>query len=695
MSDEQRPLLGVNSNDSERGIGDAPNSHSMRNNPWEFPGWGSRASISIVDGNIQSMSDVLTYSSINGSGTIGDASQVLEFKEEDVTLLGKKDQSLDLRATSQDEPVQSVDGSEHAKINQFLATAICGNDITSSIFYTSAICARDAGIWTPVSLLLVCLVLYLFRKVYGEVGSALPLNGGAYNVLLNTTSKTIASLAACLTLISYVATAVVSATSATQYLAGPGLWEWLAPHIYYSPIALLGFFAALNMVGIGESAIVALIIFVVHMITLLILVFASAGMLIYRNDWSIFMANWNAPSAHSVPYAIYFGFGAAMLGISGFETSSNFIEQQQPGVFPKTLRNMWATVTFFNPIIGALAVCTLSLTDIVNNDSGVLAAMAEAAVGKWLAVLVGADAFLVLSGSIITSYVGVIGLARRMSLDRCLPQFLLQVLPMRRTNHWIILGFFAICSSLYLLVQGNTETLAGVYTIAFLGVMCLFSIGNMLLKYKRSSLPREIRSSWLGVVISFSAVFAGLIATIIDNPQYLQYFAVYFVATAFLILVTLVRSRLLKILLFFTQIILRKFRRSRERVAQHISKAIQDINSQAIVFLASKDDPAYLNKAILYVRDNEQTNWIKIVHIYEDASLIPPNLQRNIEFLDHCYPKIRLDLITVHGTFSPATVDRLANVLNTPKNFMFIACPKDHLPHTIGDFGGVRMITHY
>jgi len=141
--------------------------------------------------------------------------------------------------------------------------------------------------------------------------------------------------------------------------------------------------------------------------------------------------------------------------------------------------------------------------------------------------------------------------------------------------------------------------------------------------------------------------------------------------------------------------VLRKFRKTRDKVSLSISAAIQVINSQSVVFLASKDDPAYLNKAILYVRDNEQTNWLRIVHVYEHEHLIPPNLQRNIEFLDHCYPKIRLDLILVHGVFCPETVEKIGSILNIPKNFMFIACPKERLPHRIGDFGGVRMITHY
>ena len=64
------------------------------------------------------------------------------------------------------------------------STAICGNDITSSVLYVSALCAAQAGVWAPLVLLAVGMVLYLYRSVYAEVGSALPLNGGTYTLLL-------------------------------------------------------------------------------------------------------------------------------------------------------------------------------------------------------------------------------------------------------------------------------------------------------------------------------------------------------------------------------------------------------------------------------------------------------------------------------------------------------------------------------
>ena len=96
------------------------------------------------------------------------------------------------------------------KLGQWLSTAICGNDITSSCLYVSAIAAVYAGALAPVVLLAVALILYLYRKIYTEVVEALPLNGGAYNCLLNSTSKFSAALAACMTILSYIATAVIS-----------------------------------------------------------------------------------------------------------------------------------------------------------------------------------------------------------------------------------------------------------------------------------------------------------------------------------------------------------------------------------------------------------------------------------------------------------------------------------------------------
>ena len=72
----------------------------------------------------------------------------------------------------------SKETGQRSKLGQLAATAICGNDITSSCLYVSALAIVYAGRWGPVALLLVAAVLYLFRSIYTEVVGALPLNGG-------------------------------------------------------------------------------------------------------------------------------------------------------------------------------------------------------------------------------------------------------------------------------------------------------------------------------------------------------------------------------------------------------------------------------------------------------------------------------------------------------------------------------------
>ena len=176
------------------------------------------------------------------------------------------------------------------KLSTFPATAICGNDITSSCLYVSALSIFYAGQYAFIALIIVSAVLYLFRKIYAEAVGALPLNGGAYNILLNTTSKNNASVAACLTILSYMATAVISASEGMHYLATiiPGI------PIIISTLVLLTLFLILSILGISESSKVASGIFVFHLTSIAVLM-GSVFWFIYLNGTSILIENFNLP----------------------------------------------------------------------------------------------------------------------------------------------------------------------------------------------------------------------------------------------------------------------------------------------------------------------------------------------------------------------------------------------------------------
>jgi amino acid transporter len=141
---------------------------------------------------------------------------------------------------------------KHEKLGELASTAISGNDISSSVLYVSALAILYAGQYAWITLLIVATVLFFFRKIYGEVVGALPLNGGAYNALLNTTSKRMSSLAATLTLLSYMATAVISAKEGMHYFLH--MFHASDNIIILATAGLLAIFAGLAIMGISESA---------------------------------------------------------------------------------------------------------------------------------------------------------------------------------------------------------------------------------------------------------------------------------------------------------------------------------------------------------------------------------------------------------------------------------------------------------
>lgn len=587
---------------------------------------------------------------------------------------------------SGDSPAHFTDPEKHKGLGQLAATAICGNDITSSCLYVSALAIIWAGIWAPVALLLVAGLLYLFRFVYAEVVGALPLNGGAYNALLNTTSKFRASMAACLTILSYMATAVISAYEAMHYVHA--LWEpW---PVQIATIGLLAVFTGLTILGISESAKVAIGIFIFHLVTLTVLVVGGIAFVL-TFGFSILALNYHTPVPGGFFGAIFFGFCVSLLGISGFESSANFVEEQAAGVFPKTLRNMWLAVTIFNPLLALLALCVVPLGEIMEHENTLLAHLGATSVGRELAIAIAIDAALVLSGAVLTSFVGVNGLVRRMTLDRCLPQFLLKQ-NRRGTTHRITILFFILAVSVLLITKGDLGALAGVYTISFLAVMALFGGGNILLKIKRASLPRETKASWVTVLVAIGAVVLGMLGNAKLNPTYLKVFLEYFIPTALVIIIMLERILVLKVIMIALARINAYFARPPSMLTWMIREKIQEILSQQFVFFTRGDNLANLNRAMLYILENEHTNRIKVVNVVPPGCECPPKLEEHLNVLDEIYPEIDIEFVKIESRFTPELILELSKKWGIPTNFMFIGSPAGKLPYSLGELQGVRLI---
>jgi hypothetical protein len=73
---------------------------------------------------------------------------------------------------------------------------------------------------------------------------------------------------------------------------------------------------------------------------------------------------------------------------------------------------------------------------------------------------------------------------------------------------------------------------------------------------------------------------------------------------------------------------------------------IDEINAREVIYFTKGDDPAELNRAALYVMQNEQTNHLRVIHVHDAGATIPPKLADHLKTIDRLYPHLRIDFVT-------------------------------------------------
>lgn len=579
---------------------------------------------------------------------------------------------------------------EHSRLGQWFATAICGNDILSSAFYVSGISIIYAGIYSPIVLLIIGLVLFFYKSVYIEVVEALPTNGGAYNCLLNATSKNLAALAGTITLLSYVATAVISGEDGMQYLNS-------IIHVPVLPltIGILLLFAILVISGIKDSAKVALSIFSFHILVLLL--FVALGLIyIFHGNHPIYLSeNFFATIPivkrfGGIIQAIFFGFSASLLGVSGFESSANFVEEQKRGVFRKTLRNMLIGSVIFNPLTSFIALSILPLSQITASSGFLLSNVAKITGGVWFDYILVIDAAIVLSGAVLTAFVGVSGLVYRMTSDGCFPGFLNKV-NKKGSYSYIVIGFFLLSVSILILTKGNLLSLAGVYTIAFLLVMTLFAIGNLLMRQTRKYLKRTYSAPFLFVIFAFLSTLAGITGNIEISPENLKYFLIYFIPSGIIVLATIYFDLILRFIVSLTQ---DKFPQIREFIKKHFDSILE---GEFVVFINHIDR---IHQILEYVDKNEIGRKIYLIICKNIAVSEAENMakfeevEKILPILKEAgvYPHLEISPIYLDQLFGPKAIDYMAKKMKIDKNRILIGSIHHEHKFDYEELGGARII---
>ncbi|WP_312175657.1 amino acid permease, partial [Chryseobacterium sp.] len=356
-----------------------------------------------------------------------------------------------------------------------------------------------------------------------------------------------------------------------------------------------------------------------------------------------------------------------------------------------TLRNMWIAVSILNPLIAFLAICIIPISQVESHQNSFLSYVGTLTGGTWLATVISINAVSVLSGAVLTSFVGVNGLIKRMTLDRILPNYFLKE-NKRGSTYRILILFFLLCCSVLLVTRGQLGPLAAVYALSFLTVMASFALGNILLKLRRSRLPRPESARPGAVIIALFAIIIALYGNIKTKPQYLVTFLQYFIPSVLIILAMLMRKDIMHFVVDMLESVSRGYKKYTVTRQRFLNRKLKKLYEQNFVFFSKGDDIATLNKVMMYLHENEVTNKMKIVTVLEKEQNPDPKFLADFEVLDRAYPDVDMEYITLVGRFTPELVEELSQKWGIPKNFMFISSPGDRFSYRVDELGGVRLV---
>lgn len=396
----------------------------------------------------------------------------------------------DIEVTEFVPPEDNGKSAEHDELlSWWLAAGIVGADIGTSVFYSTGVIRPYVGYAAPLIILVVCLLMWFFKSTYEEGCSASPFNGGAYMMVLQTVGRRMAMVVGSLTILSYLATAAVSAISGAYYLDSiDNIMNWPVLQVALGASIPVIAFGVLNLIGIKEPA--KLVFFIAFFHFALLLGMDVYGLWLAFSTHADFGRVFQGFSTVS-PANLLHGFAAAFLGITGFESAAQIVEQLKTPTW-RTLKKVYLSIVILVGMTAPLTsyLCLILLDDaqlkLYNNN--LLSGLAYVEGGQWLLTVLVWDACLTLFAAVNTAYAGCIGLCTTMAKQGNLPAVLLNRwadrFPLFQGYPYVVFAFMAVTLVMIGLLPGQVDNLGQVYGIAFLGVMLSFCLGVILLRFR-------------------------------------------------------------------------------------------------------------------------------------------------------------------------------------------------------------------
>jgi amino acid transporter/nucleotide-binding universal stress UspA family protein len=390
------------------------------------------------------------------------------------------------------------------QLTWFLAWAVVFCDIGTSVYYVPGILYGHVKDATPFFVLLTTGGFILLALKYIEITWRNPEGGGVVTITTKAFGPMWGCLGGMLITVDYFLTSAISAVSGFQYIGS--VFSAVDNHIVLLSCAGVGILAALNIIGIRESATVALVMASsAFSVNLLVIGFAVVTM--GAEQWQNVLSHLSLRKEVS-SYELLVGFSAAWLAFSGLES----ISQLSPAMrFPlrRTTRLAMAAVMFTmivtSPVLTALSIGLLPDQVKATQSERFISelGLVVGGFGIKLAVVLTASSLLLFASNtaIIGSYHVFLALARQ--------GFLPRILELRNrafnTPHIAVLIATSVPVLLILLTRGHLLLLGDMYAFGLLGAFVFSSLSLDAIRWR---LGRRDFGFWIGVLTTLMLMVA-------------------------------------------------------------------------------------------------------------------------------------------------------------------------------------------
>nr|GAT55555.1 AAAP amino acid permease [Mycena chlorophos] len=577
-------------------------------------------------------------------------------------------------------------------LGQWLGSAIPGNDLLGSVFYALPAVVLVSGVYSPISLFVATLTLFLWRPIMGELVAALPLSGAPYSYLLNTSRKSLALVGAALMVLDFTSTSVVSAATASSYITAEIPPTSAISHHLPPPaltLLILTTFATISLSGLKDSARVSAAVLAYHALTMVVLALSACIRLgLEGRTISVLAANWREGSTGKslavVTKQIFEGFCLGMLDLTGIECTPSYApfltvaQSSSPAkpamsTFARIQRNVHLPIIVLNGGMMLLLLSLVPLSEMLGEDGN----------GNLLSLL---------------------RTVRAVGPRWILPAIFLSRLPVTDAPHVSLLAATLLNAVFYASAGMSVVVVSKMFSLAWLTLMGVFPLALLLMRFNRGRLiphcasgPRKSTrlSTIFATFLVTIVVFAGNIAI---DASTAGYFAAYLLGVLFVFGATQNKIAILRAIYWVYDQYpgLHRF----TSLGESLVRVMTRLRGQPVCILVKGDEINLLLHMILYVRENEDTSCVKIVHfcgrVDDEESmgvdLVPSELEANAKILDEAFPEITIDLIIIQDTFTSASIGALAQRLGIPPALMFIRCPGPRPRCSVAEMG-VRIIS--